>query len=464
MVSQPWYMGLVEAGRAIAARKLSSVELTTTMLDRIAALDPRLHAYATVTADLALERARAADAELAAGRARGPLHGVPVAVKDLCYTKGIPTGAGMAIHRGFRPDHDATVVVKLAEAGAVPLGKLQLTEGAFGAHHPEITRPVNPWQAGAWTGVSSSGSGVATASGLCFGSLGSDTGGSIRFPSTANGITGLKPTWGRVSRYAVFELAGSMDHIGPMTRSAIDAAVMLGAIAGVDANDPTASAEPVPNYLGGIDGGISGMRIGLDRALIAGADADVLRVIDDAERVLRELGARIVPVTVPAPDRVVAEWVTLCAVEAAVAHEATFPSRADRYGPVLRALLERGRSVDGLTISKIWTERQNFSGALATLMREVDLLLVPAMNRAALSWATIEAVGRDPAEIAGRLRYTAPFDMSGSPTITLPGGFTAAGLPVGFQLVGRHFDEALVLRTGHAFQGATDWHTRRPPV
>jgi len=463
-VSSPWYMGLVEAGRAIAARKLSSVELTTAMLERIAALDPKLHAYATVTADLALRQAKAADAEIAAGRARGPLHGVPIAVKDLCYSKGIPTGAGMAIHRDFRPDHDATVVIKLAEAGAVSLGKLQLTEGAFGAHHPEITRPVNPWRADAWTGVSSSGSGVATAAGLCFGSLGSDTGGSIRFPSTANGITGLKPTWGRVSRYAVFELAGSMDHVGPMTRSAIDAAAMLGVIAGADANDPTASPEPVPDYLAGIDGGVRGLRIGIDRTLMSVADADVLGVTEEAARVLGGLGARIVPVSVPSVDWIVAEWATLCAVEAAVAHEATFPSRADRYGPVLRGLLERGRSVDGLTISKIWTARQNFTGALTHLMRDIDLLLVPAMNRAAQTWAAMEASGREPKEIAARLRFTAPFDMSGSPTITLPGGFTASGMPIGFQLVGRHFDEALVLRAGHAYQGATDWHARRPPV
>lgn len=463
-MSSPWYMGLVEAGRAIAARKLSSVELTTAMLERIAALDPKLHAYATVTADLALRQAKAADAEIAAGRARGPLHGVPIAVKDLCYSKGIPTGAGMAIHRDFRPDHDATVVIKLAEAGAVSLGKLQLTEGAFGAHHPEITRPVNPWRADAWTGVSSSGSGVATAAGLCFGSLGSDTGGSIRFPSTANGITGLKPTWGRVSRYAVFELAGSMDHVGPMTRSAIDAAAMLGVIAGADANDPTASPEPVPDYLAGIDGGVRGLRIGIDRTLMSVADADVLGVTEEAARVLGGLGARIVPVSVPSVDWIVAEWATLCAVEAAVAHEATFPSRADRYGPVLRGLLERGRSVDGLTISKIWTARQNFTGALTHLMRDIDLLLVPAMNRAAQTWAAMEASGREPKEIAARLRFTAPFDMSGSPTITLPGGFTASGMPIGFQLVGRHFDEALVLRAGHAYQGATDWHARRPPV
>ena len=463
-MSEPCYMGLVEAGRAIAARKLTSLELTKTILDRIAALDPKLHAYATVTADLALAQAKAADTEIAAGRLRGPLHGVPIAVKDLCYTKGIPTGGGMAIHRDFRPDHDATVVVKLAEAGAVSLGKLQLTEGAFGAHHPEITRPVNPWRADAWTGVSSSGSGVATAAGLCFGSLGSDTGGSIRFPSTANGITGLKPTWGRVSRYAVFELAGSMDHIGPMTRSAVDAAAMLGAIAGADPNDPTASAHPVPDYLAGIVGGVRGLRIGIDRALMSVADADVQGVTEEAARVLSGLGASVVPVTVPSVDWIVAEWVTLCAVEAAVAHEATFPSRADRYGPVLRGLLERGRSVDGLTISKIWTERLNFTGALARLMNDIDLLLVPAMNRAAQTWAAMDASGREPREIAARLRFTAPFDMSGSPTITLPGGFTASGMPIGFQLVGRHFDEALVLRAGHAFQGATDWHTKRPPV
>ena len=459
------YLDLKEASRALRARELSSVELTRAMLARIAELDPTLHAYATVTADLAMTQAALADAEMAAGTLRGPLHGVPIAVKDLCYTAGIPTGGGMVIHQDFRPTYDATVVSRLAAAGAVLLGKLQLTEGAFGAHHPDIVRPINPWNAAAWTGVSSSGSGVATAAGLCFGSLGTDTGGSIRFPATANGVTGLKPTWGRVSRYGVFELAGSMDHIGPITRSACDAAAMLGAIAGADPNDPTASAEPVPDYLGTIEGGVRGVRIGIDRALIStGAEDVVAGVVEAAARDLERLGAHIVPVSVPSVDEVTANWLAACAVEAAVAHEATFPAQADRYGPVLRGLLEKGRSLDGQTIAKVWTARLAFSGVFASLMRDIELLLVPAMNRASLTWAQLEAMGREPGERSARLRFTAPFDMSGSPTITLPGGFTAGGMPVGFQLVGRHFDEAMVLRAGHAFQRATDWHTRRPPA
>ena len=460
-----WYLDLKDAGRALRTRQLSSVELTRAMLARIAALEPVLHAYATVTTNLAVAQATRADEEIAAGTPRGPLHGVPIAVKDLCYTAGIPTGGGMVIHQDFRPSYDATVVTRLVAAGAVLLGKLQLTEGAFGAHHPKIVRPVNPWNAAAWTGVSSSGSGVATAAGLCFGSLGTDTGGSIRFLATANGVTRLKPTWGRVSRHGVFELAGSLDHIGPITRSAFDAAAMLGAIAGADPNDTTASGEPVPDYLSTIENGGHGIRIGVDWALISGGAEDaVVRVVEAAARVLEQLGACIVPVSVPSVVEVTTSWLAACSVEAAVAHQATFPAQADRYGPVLRGLLEKGRTLDGPTIAKVWKERLAFSGALANLMRDIDLLLVPAMNRASLTWVQLEAMGRDPSEISARLRFTAPFDMSGSPTITLPGGFTADGMPVGFQLVGRHFDEALVLRAGHAFQHATDWHTRRPPM
>ncbi|MBL8675170.1 MAG: amidase, partial [Rhodospirillales bacterium] len=259
------YMDAVEIGRRIAAREVSSVEATRAQLARIEALAPRLKAYATLTADLALAQAARADAELSRGERRGPLHGVPIAVKDLCFTKGIPTAGGMAIHRDFRPGHDATVVTRLRDAGTVLLGKLQLTEGAFGQHHPSIDPPVNPWSAAHWTGVSSSGSGVATAAGLCFGSLGTDTGGSIRFPSTMNNVTGLKPTWGRVSRHGVFALGESLDHVGPMCRSAIDAAAMLGILAGADADDPTAVQDAVPDYLGAIDDGVRGLRIGIDR-------------------------------------------------------------------------------------------------------------------------------------------------------------------------------------------------------
>ena len=226
------YSELVEVGRRIQKRDLSAVQVTQAQLDRIARLDGKLKSYAHVMASSALEQARLADKEIAGGKVRGALHGVPIAVKDLCWTSDAPTAAGMKIHRDNRPSEDATVVARFREAGAVILGKLQLTEGAYADHHPEIDPPKNPWDATLWSGASSSGSGVATAAGLCYGSLGSDTGGSIRFPSAANGVTGLKPTWGRVSRYGVFELAATLDHIGPMARSAVDCGAILGVIAG----------------------------------------------------------------------------------------------------------------------------------------------------------------------------------------------------------------------------------------
>jgi len=459
------YLGLVDVARRIQVGALSPVALTQAMLERIAKLDGTLKSYATVTADLALEQARRAEAEIARGAYRGPLHGVPIAVKDLCYTKGIATAAGMAIHAAFKPDHDSTVVERFAAAGAVLLGKLQLTEGAFADHHPKITPPVNPWHKDHWSGASSSGSGVATAAGLCFASLGSDTGGSIRFPSAANGVTGLKPTWGRVSRYGVFALAESLDHIGPMTRSAADAAAVMSVIAGADPNDPTARQEPVPNYLAGLERGIRGVRIGIDRSLNAtGVDKDMVKVVDDAIAVLSGLGAEIREVTFPSPAEVVKVWVPLCAVETAVAHEATFPAQAEHYGPALRGLIEAGRALSGFDLTRIQIVREAFRGRVAALFQEIDLLAIPAQYAASPTTATMATLGQDEGAIEKLLRFTAPFDMTGSPTITLPGGFTGKGLPIAFQLVSRHMEEDLLLRAGHAFQLATDWHKRRPPV
>ena len=459
------YLDLVDVAQRIKANALSPVVLTEAMLQRIDSLDGGLKSYATVTADLALKQARQAEAEIKRGVYRGPLHGVPIAVKDLCYTRGIPTAAGMAIHKAFEPDHDATVVTRFSEAGAVLLGKLQLTEGAFADHHPSVPPPRNPWHEDHWSGASSSGSGVATAAGLCFASLGSDTGGSIRFPSAANGVTGLKPTWGRVSRYGVFALAESLDHVGPMTRSAADAAAVLGVIAGADAHDPTAVQDPVPNYLAGLGRGIRGVRVGVDRAFnTTGVDKDMVTVVDDAVAVLSDLGADIREAKFPSPDRAVKEWLPLCAVETAVAHEATFPTHADQYGPGLRGFIETGRGVSGFDLTKILLGRAAFRGEVEALFRGIDLLLIPAQYAASPTTATMATLGSDPKAIEMLLRFTAPFDMTGSPTITLPGGFTAKGLPVAFQLVSRHMDEELLLRSGHAFQLATNWHKRRPPV
>ena len=455
------YLSLDEAARRLKARSVSSVELTTALLDRIAALDPRLHAYATVTADRALAEAARCDAEIAAGRWRGPLHGVPIAVKDLCDTAGVATAAGMAIRRDHVPERDATVVHRLREAGAVILGKLQMTEGAYGVHHPSVTPPVNPWHADYWTGVSSSGSGVATAAGLCFASLGSDTGGSIRFPSTMNGLSGLKPTWGRVSRAGVFPLAESLDHVGPMCRSALDCAHVLGVIAGADPADPTAAPRPVPDYVAALAGGIAGRRLGLPRNLI-GLDADSRRTVEQAASVLTAAGARPVDVTLPDLDRAAAGWIAMCGVEAALAHEATFPARRGEYGADFAGLLDVGRNLSGLELARLNHVRAEVRCNLDALLETVDVLLLPVMGVAAPSLAAMRT--RTPEGIAARLRYTAPLDMTGHPSLTIPGGITGDGVPVGFQLVARAFDEATILAAGHAFQQATDWHLKRPPL
>lgn len=458
------YLSLDEVARRLKARKLTSVEATQATLDRIATLDPKLRSYATVTAERALKDAVRLDAETAAGKSRGPLHGVPIAVKDLCNTEGVATAAGMAIHRANVPTRDATVVRRLKDAGAVILGKLQMTEGAFGAHHPSIDPPVNPWHAAYWTGVSSSGSGVATAAGLCYASLGSDTGGSIRFPSTMNGLSGLKPTWGRVSRAGVFPLADSLDHIGPMCRSALDAAIVLGVIAGADPDDPTASPVAVSDYAGGIGAGVRELRIGVV-GRVAGADDDVRRVLAHAEEVFARVGARVSKVDLPSNFETGSrDWVAQCAVETALAHVETYPARATEYGPVLAGLIEAGRKISAVDYARLQVRRAALTGALTSLLAEIDLLILPVMPNATWKVETLAAAGRDPEMVASRLRYTAPLDLSGHPTLTLPGGFNRDGVPVGFQIVGGAFTEARILSAGHAFQQLTDWHLKRPPV
>jgi amidase len=339
-----------------------------------------------------------------------------------------------------------------------------MTEGAFGAHHPSITPPVNPWHAAYWTGASSSGSGAATAAGLCYASLGSDTGGSIRFPSSMNGLSGLKPTWGRVSRAGVFPLADSLDHIGPMCRSALDCAIMLGAIAGADERDPTAVPLPVPDYSATIAQGVAGKRIGRPVNL-TGLDEDGRRALDGAAEVFAKAGAILLDVALPAGfDEAARDWVPLCAVECAIAHGKTYPARAGDYGPVLAALIEAGRRLSGLELAELQQRRMAITGALNKLLASVDLLLMPVMPQAVWSLQALAAAGRDPDMVAARLRFTAPFDMSGHPTLTLPGGMTNDGVPVGFQIVSRAFDEAQILAAGHAYQQATDWHRKRPPL
>lgn len=458
-------LDLLDLSARLERGQTTSLAATQALLDRIARLDGRLHAYAWLTAESALADAAHADAERAAGRSRGPLHGIPLAVKDLCWTKGVPTAAGMAIHRDFRPAEDASVVRRLRAAGAVLLGKLQMTEGAYSDHHPSVTPPVNPWDADYWTGISSSGPGVALAAGLCFGAVASDTGGSIRWPCAANGVTGLKPSWGRVSRHGVVELAASLDHVGPMARSVRDVAVLLQAMAGPDARDPTARQAPVPDYLAAAGRGADGLRLGVDRAWNAqDVDPQVAAALDAAEAVFRDLGAQVVEVRFPDVSQALADWPLDCAVQAAVAHAATYPAQRKAYGPVLAAVIEAGLSASAADYQRALLRRMDLRGRADAVLAGVDVLLTPIHPFAPLSLATIATLGEQPDLIAGLQRYTCPFDMTGHPTLALPGGMDAAGLPIGLQLVAADLGEPVLLAAGAAFQAATAWHRRRPTL
>ena len=362
------YESLMTVSELIRRRRLSSVELTGAILKRITKFNGQYGAYATVLPERAMERAKVGDAEIARGLWRGPLHGVPIAVKDLCYTTFAPTCAGTTIFKAFTPSFNATVVERLEDGGAILLGKLQMTEGAYTSHHPQVPPPLNPWNTDYWVGSSSTGSGVATALGLCYGSLGSDTGGSIRFPSATCGLSGIKPTWGRVSRYGVFPLAETLDHVGPMTRSVAAAAAMLGVIAGADRNDPTTYKAAVPDYLETIGDGIRGLRIGIDRGYATdGVDEEVVAALVEAKRVFVGLGATIREVRFPAYQKLVSQWIAMCSVETAAAHADTYPARKAEYGPDLATLIDQGLATKGTEIAQINLERLRFSWELSEL-------------------------------------------------------------------------------------------------
>lgn len=449
----------------IQARDVSPVELTHRQLQRIEARDGALHSYACLTPDLALQAARDAEAEIRAGRYRSPLHGIPIALKDLCRQKNVPAAAGMTLHRHAPATHDATVVRRLRDAGAVLLGQLQMTEGAYSDHHPSITPPRNPWNSDYWTGISSSGSAVATAAGLCFAATASDTGGSIRWPCAATGLTGIKPTWGRVSRHGTIELAASLDHIGVIARSAQDAAVMLETMAGADPLDPTALQAPVPRYTQHATSSLHGLRIGIDSDWNGShVDAQTQRMLASAAQTFQDLGATLVPVQFPIADaeQAVLDWAPICAVEAAVAHADTYPSRRAEYGPVLAAVLDAGHALSGLDYQRLLLRRMALRGKVDALFVGIDALLTPVQPMPPLTLHTISTLGEQPELIAALQRYTCVFDITGHPCLTLPAGQCSAGMPMGVQLVAAHLAEMSLFTLGAAFQAATPWHLRRP--
>lgn len=467
---------IVEISQMIQSKEISSVALTQLLLDRIEMVDASLHSYLTVMKKSALYRARELDEEIEAGKYRGPLHGVPIAVKDLIYTKGVATTGGLKVLSDFLPDFDATVVNKLEDAGAVLIGKLNLTEGAMVGYHRDFEIPINPWGEKLWSGVSSSGSGVATAAGLCFGALGTDTGGSIRWPSMANGIVGLKPSYGRVSRHGVIPLAESLDHIGPMTRSVEDAAILFEAIAGKDTNDPTSLAMPVPDMRKDINNGVAGLRIGFDRDYaLNGVDSGLAMAIEKALEVLVGLGAEIVAIKVPDLTQVLQTWYSLCSAEAAKAHQEYYPSRAEEYGEYFREFLEKGSQVKQSEIADIRQMRASFSTEFRKVLSEVDAMLSPAAGASLTfpkglqygSLSQFNAVFSEiltSAGIKSPVAFTFPHNYAGTPALVVPCGFSDDGLPYTMQLSGGFLEEAMLCRIGHAYEKATEWHLRHPKV
>lgn len=454
------YRSLVEVADELAGGRLSAESLVGHLLQRIEGLDGELCSYVRVFEEEALQRARQLDRELAAGQPPGPLHGVPLAIKDLLAVAGHPTTVGGRVHERWQPTEEATVVRRLKAAGAVILGKLKLTEGAFAEHHPDIVAPRNPWDAAAWTGVSSSGSGVATAAGLCFGSLGTDTGGSIRFPAAACGVVGVKPTYGLVSRHGAFALAESLDHVGPMARSVRDAARLLTVLAGHDPHDLSSLEGPVPDYEAALQPGLAGIRLGVDPLWSSsGVEPEVSRSVADAAGILAGAGAELREIRMPDARVLIEGWAVTCGVEAALAHQATFPSRRSEYGPVLAALLDKGRRSLALDYVALEHERQRYRAALQEVFASVDAVILPAMPFPPPPLAQLDA--QDGAE---PITFTAPFDYSGSPSVTVPAGFTSEGLPLAFQVVGPHCSEARLLRIAHQYELEGGRGPRHPPA
>lgn len=455
-----YYLGLTEIAALIRLRQLSSVAVTEALFERIERCAD-LNAYITVTANLALEQAHRADVEIESGRVRGPLHGVPIGLKDIFDLKGVATTAGMPLRRDWVATSNATVVERLINSGGVILGKLNLTEGVYAEHLEPYGPPFNPWNKDRWPGASSSGSGVAVAAGMCFGAVSSDTGGSIRLPSAVNGVTGLKPTWGRVSRHGSYELAATLDHIGPITRSAVDAGLMLGAMAGFDVADPTSSCATVPDYTLNLNTNLSDLSIGIDRRWISdGVDAGTVDTLLSSLEVMRSLGARIVDINFPDPSQIVFDWFAVCAAQTALAHQDTFPARKAEYGPALATLLELGNSMSAMDYQGVMLRREEFAGRVQAAFRGVDLIACPVL---AFPVPTLDQMTRvDDEMISGLHRFTCSFTMARNPTLTMPGGVAEDGMPIAFQLVAPHFREDVLVRSGHAFQNATEWHLRHP--
>ena len=454
----------------IETKEVSPVEATEAYLDRIEEVDPKLNSYITITGEQAVESARQAEQEIAAGKHRGPLHGVPMAVKDQFNTAGVLTTGGSSILKDNVPSEDATVIAKLKEAGAVMLGKLNMSEFAMAEiyNHPYGT-PRNPWDLERNPGTSSSGSGAATAAFLCSTSLGEDTGGSIRGPANFSGLVGLRPTHGRVSRYGVLGGSWSMDTVGPISRSVEDAAITIQAIAGYDTKDTYSWDVPVPDYRRALTGDIQGIKMGViqERMDSPNLDPEFRETVAKAISVIGELGASSEDVSIPLAPNAGALTMSILNVEWANLHRPLFEPNFDELDHNNKIRFLTGSIIPAQAYYKAQKIRAVLRQQILDALEKVDVLILPTGPVTAPpveSVPGIESKEHSLTGLAGRISFTGPFNLAGTPAISVPCGFSAAGMPMGLQIVGKPFDEETVLRVAHAYEQNTDWHNCRAPI
>lgn len=457
------WLTIAEAAPLIERKELSPVELMDACLARIEAMEPRLNAFITVLADQARADARTAADAIARGEYRGPLHGVPIALKDIFDVAGVKTTAASSILAGNVADSDSDAAERLRAAGAVIIGKLNLHEFAFGAtgRDSHFGPARNPWDTEVVTGGSSSGSGAAVASGECPGALGTDTGGSVRIPASLCGIAGIKPTFGRVSRRGVVPLSWSLDHVGPLARSVEDCAVLLQAIAGQDPGDPSSDEAPVPDYRANLRDGVRGLRIGVPETFFSEQlDPEVEAAVKKAIGVLEGLGAQVMPVALPHIDDAPAAVSSVMLPEATAFHQRWLNEHADEYSDSVRYRLEIGATYSAVQ----YVQGQRFREMIVRDWRDEVFSKVDLLATAATQVPAVRIDGSDLSVTWSLIRLTNPINLLGLPAISVPCGFTSGNLPIGLQLVGRWWDEATVFRAAHAYEQATGWHTRRPPL
>jgi aspartyl-tRNA(Asn)/glutamyl-tRNA(Gln) amidotransferase subunit A len=462
-------LSLTDIAQAIRRKKISSLEVTRACLERARAVQPVVNCFIAIEEDEALSAARTADRAIKRGAKLGPLHGVPLAHKDMFYRAGRITTAGSKILRNYRPNVTATVAQRMTAAGAIWLGNLNMAEFAANptGHNEHWGDCCNPWNTAHITCGSSSGSGAAVAARACYGALGSDTGGSIRLPAAANGVVGLKPTYSRVSRYALLPRVWSLDTVGPLTRTVRDCARLTSVIAGADTNDPSASTLPVPRYERLLDRRIRGLKIGVPRNhYYDGITADVQRAMDESLAVLRACGARIVGVDVPDPRHTYQLTNAIGQVESATIYANWLRERPQDFSLVVRTRSEAGLLVPAVSYLEALNARARIASEFVEqVFGRVDVLHTPVMTMPLPTRAeTAPGTGDVMDRLARITCNTRPINFLGLPSLAVPAGFADNGLPVGFQLIGRPFDETTLFRTGDAYQGETDWHTRAPAL